>query len=267
MKHGMHKHKLYSVWGTMKQRCNNPKDAAYDYYGGRGIGYHPSFETFEGFLAGIPDGYEDGLTLDRIDNDGNYEPGNLRWATRLEQAGNRRGSAIFEHDGQRKVLRAIAEEVGLTKKAIEGRMTRGKSLEEALLPATSGRPAIPVDALPMLGKRFGLITVEDYSHEEGRNLKYYHCVCDCGERKVIRGSSLTSGKTTSCGCVQRAAVRASARRKSLASIGLTETQIAKLKRDLWHHSVKEVATLWNVPQYMVDRINRGELFGDIDEYE
>jgi hypothetical protein len=81
----------YKVWQMMFQRCTNPKYDAYDNYGGRGISVCARWKKFENFLADMGK-RPSGLTLDRIDNNGNYEPGNCRWATRSEQQRNKRNT-------------------------------------------------------------------------------------------------------------------------------------------------------------------------------
>lgn len=90
-KHGAYRTTEYQIWCSMIKRCRNPRNAAYRLYGGRGIKVCERWRKFENFFADIGSRPK-GLTLDRIDNDGNYEPGNCRWATRSEQSLNSRPS-------------------------------------------------------------------------------------------------------------------------------------------------------------------------------
>ena len=93
-KHGLCHTSVAHTWYGMRQRCNNKRHHAYKNYGGRGISVCPqwekSFEAFYEYVSALPHYGEEGRTLDRINNDGNYEPGNVRWATKKEQSMNRR---------------------------------------------------------------------------------------------------------------------------------------------------------------------------------
>lgn len=84
----------YAAWTSMKQRCFNPNDKQYKNYGGRGITvcdeWKDDFQTFYDYISKLPHFGEEGYSLDRINNDGNYEPGNVRWATAKEQINNSR---------------------------------------------------------------------------------------------------------------------------------------------------------------------------------
>ena len=83
----------YRAWQNMKSRCFNPNARGYEYYGGRGIKVAPGFLVYEAFLACVGRRPSAGYSLDRIDNNGDYAPGNVRWVLRKDQNANRRPSS------------------------------------------------------------------------------------------------------------------------------------------------------------------------------
>lgn len=89
---GRRRHPLYRTWANIVQRCTNPTSKDYPYYGGRGIRIAPQWRAnFAQFLRDVGEKPDPDLSIDRINNDGNYEPGNVRWATKSEQRLNQRG--------------------------------------------------------------------------------------------------------------------------------------------------------------------------------
>ncbi len=110
-----------------KARCQNPNDAKFPAYGGRGIQMCDRWsDSFEAFLSDMGDRPE-GLTLERIDVNGNYEPDNCRWATRHDQTRNKTTNVFVNHDGERIILKDFADAMGVNYKALHARVrSRGE---------------------------------------------------------------------------------------------------------------------------------------------
>ena len=128
------KKKYKSEWGTwagMIARCRDPKAHAFADYGGRGITVCERWLVFENFLEDMGNRPE-GRTLDRKNNNGNYEPGNCRWATRIEQQQNRRTNSVFTAFGETKCLSEWARYLGLPKSTLANRIRRGRSMDQAI---------------------------------------------------------------------------------------------------------------------------------------
>ena len=112
--HGGKGSRLYRIWRNIISRCENPNASEYNNYGGRGIQICEEWRDFHCFREwSMTNGYRDDLSIDRIDNDGNYTPLNCRWATREEQQANRRTSKIIEYKGRRQTLKEWTNELGI----------------------------------------------------------------------------------------------------------------------------------------------------------
>lgn len=136
--HGMSHTSEYKVWGSMKRRCNDPNHPAYEHYGGRGISYCVEWQEFAKFYQDMG-ARPKGLTLDRIDNDGDYEPGNCRWATRFQQNNNKRRTRYVELNGERMSLTEAMKVTGckLYRTAAFARIRNGWSVIDALTKAAT----------------------------------------------------------------------------------------------------------------------------------
>lgn len=112
LKHGLHGSKIYNVWRGMKQRCYYKNHAEYPDYGARGIIVCSKWKNdFQAFYDwSIKNGYKDGLTIDRINTNGNYEPSNCRWTTQKVQSNNKRNSLFVIYKGKRMTVKELSEE-------------------------------------------------------------------------------------------------------------------------------------------------------------
>lgn len=131
--HKQSRTKLYRVWASMKQRCSNEKTVHFEHYGGRGISYCDDWEIFENFYnwANIS-GYSEGLTIDRIDVNGNYEPKNCRWISHKEQGVNKRKTIRYEYLGETLTCNEFAEKYNINKNTLYARLSRGCDIREAI---------------------------------------------------------------------------------------------------------------------------------------
>lgn len=148
----------YWVWHGMRQRCANPQNANYHLYGGQGIQVCERWTRFEGFYEDMGPRPTPKHSLDRIDRTGNYEPGNVRWATDHEQTRNTRRNIFAEMDGERKVVKDWAIQYGVPYMTLKERIRKGMSLKDAL-----AVPSGNIDRAPSSGYR-GV-----YRHPKRRN--------------------------------------------------------------------------------------------------
>lgn len=135
--HGLSRERIYPVWKSMKARCNNPNSFAYKNYGERGISvcdeWNNDFQAFYDWA--IDNGYDPSLSIDRINNDGDYSPDNCKWSTPFEQANNRRLCRFIEYNGETHNIAQWSRLFGIPYKALYERVNRGdmRDFEEYFL--------------------------------------------------------------------------------------------------------------------------------------
>lgn len=151
-KHGDSRTRIYRIWNGMKNRCNNENEIGYENYGGRGITvceeWNNSFEEFRDWS--FENGYKEGLTIDRIDVNGNYEPSNCRWVTMAEQNRNKRDNVYLTYNEETKILGDWARLFGIKNNTLSRRIKDGWTVEQALtIPASKqNRVLVPLDTKP-----------------------------------------------------------------------------------------------------------------------
>lgn len=123
---------LYKTWLSMRGRCANAAQADYARYGGRGITVCARWDDFEAFRDDVGPRPSPAHSLDRIDNNGNYEPGNVRWATAAEQGRNKRNNVRLSLNGETLLLAEWEARTGISAKILDHRIRRGWSAERAL---------------------------------------------------------------------------------------------------------------------------------------
>lgn len=133
-------HREYKAWQAMINRCTQPSHPAYPNYGGRGIAVCKDWHSgwmcggLARFIDHIGPMPGDGYTIDRIDNDRGYEPGNVRWATRKEQSRNRRANRLLTFNGRTQCLTAWADEAGIKENTLRSRLRKKWPHSELLSP-------------------------------------------------------------------------------------------------------------------------------------
>lgn len=118
----LYQSRIYKAWSNMRTRCYNKNFIEYERYGGRGITICAQWRTFEGFIKDMSESYIDGFQLDRINNDGNYEPSNCRWVDRKTQCRNRSNNTFLTIGGLTKTLAEWTEISGLKSSTVRQRL-------------------------------------------------------------------------------------------------------------------------------------------------
>jgi hypothetical protein len=132
IKHDLsNKERLYQTWKNMRQRCNNPNRPDYSRYGRRGIRVCEEWDDYVSFRKwALENGYNDNLTIDRIEVNGNYEPSNCRWVDNFVQANNVRTNHIIEYKGKKMTMADFAKFLGMSYSTIQHRIERNWSIEK-----------------------------------------------------------------------------------------------------------------------------------------
>lgn len=128
----------YRTWQNMLKRCYKPNAHRYERYGGRGIRVCDRWRSFENFLADMGSKPSPKYSLDRINNDGNYEPSNCRWSSLQRQSRNKSTSRMLDFNGKSMCVADWADEVGIKRSVLNDRLRRGWTVERTLTTPVGG---------------------------------------------------------------------------------------------------------------------------------
>lgn len=201
---------LKSRYKHIKERCYNPNSKSYHRYGGRGIKmcdqWLNDYQSFEDWC--LANGFQEGLAIDRINNDGDYSPDNCRFVTLKENNQKRCTTTYYTINGITKNLQQWCDEFEIKRGTVLTRLKCGWTIEDALSKPIKSRER---DRTSLIGKRFGKLTVQAYAGDEyiglDNNSKWI-CLCDCGNTVIVGQWKLNSGHTQSCGCLVSEKARA-----------------------------------------------------------
>ena len=138
--HGQSGTKLHFIWIEMRRRCRSSNHPNYHHYGGRGIRVCSEWQSFEAFYEwSRRSGYKEGLSIDRVDNDGNYEPVNCQWTTQSEQTNNTRKNRMLLYEGKKQSLADWSRELDLNYSTLRSRLRNGWTTREMFETPMEGR--------------------------------------------------------------------------------------------------------------------------------
>lgn len=205
--HGLSNTKIYRKWADMIQRCNNEKSTNYEFYGAKGVrvcqGWEDDFMNF--YIWSMDNGYKEGLSIDRKNPEGNYEPSNCRWSTREEQDNNKRNSVKTIINGEELTLAQVAKKYGFKLVCIQHRYNVGDRGEKLITPLKRG---VRRDGLP--------------------NTKFKVKLSDI-EVSEVRWLTLNTKLTQS-----EIGIR----------YNITQSMVSSIKRGSSHSDLKEIKPIW-----------------------
>ena len=152
-RNGLSTTRLYKIWYGIIWRCTNPKYHNFNRYGGRGITVCEEWNIFENFMEWAKNnGYKKDLTIERKNNDGNYEPNNCTWATKLEQGKNQSQNVHIEFNGETHILEEWSRILGIPSYILRGRRCKGKEGEELFIPHRKSNNYADSDLIELYAK-------------------------------------------------------------------------------------------------------------------